>query len=193
MLTRVRRTTSRGSVIVSINVTHSMEDKLMSFMDRNFQLRILEIACETYPCPLGYEPEELLSVDRKKLIQNIAYLCEEEMIKCFLSIPLSGGEPDLKIESITATKEAHNLLTEDGSISEQLKVVTVRLHNESLSILRTFVENHVSDQEEKNTYLRRLKELPADATRHLLLELLGMGLHRMPDAVQWLKNMLLCR
>lgn len=165
----------------------------MSYLDRNFQLRILEIACETYPMQLGYEPEELLSVDRRKLIQNIAYLREEGIIKCFLSIPLSGSEPDLNIKSITATKKAHNLLTEEGSISEQLKVVTVRLHNESLLMLRTFVENHVSDQEEKNTYLQRLKELPADATRHLLLELLGMGLHRMPDAVQWLKNSLLCR
>lgn len=175
-----------------LTLQHPMEGKLMSYLDRNFQLRILELACETYPGQLGYEPEELLSVDRKKLIQNIAYLSEEEMIKCCLSIPFSG-EPDLSIRSITATKDAHNLLTEEGSISAQLKVVTVRLHNESLSMLRTFVESHVSDQEEKNTYLQRIKELPADATRHLLLELLGMGLHRLPDAVQWLQTKLLCR
>ncbi|HDR2687670.1 hypothetical protein MT488_10390 [Enterobacter ludwigii] len=160
----------------------------MATFNRNLQLQILQLALESYPDPIEYIPRELAALDKKTLLQNIAYLREEGMIKGGIEEYLSGKEPAL--DTISVTKDAINLLSEEGSISSSLKVVTVKLHDESLTALRDFINQNVSDPEEKKVYLQRLKELPADATKHIVLELVGKGLGQIPNAVQWLQTTL---
>ncbi|KLQ37002.1 hypothetical protein ABR32_15880 [Enterobacter cloacae subsp. dissolvens] len=160
----------------------------MATFNRNLQLQILQLALESYPDPIEYIPRELAALDKKTLLQNIAYLREEGMIKGGIEEYLSGKEPAL--DTISVTKDAINLLSEEGSISSSLKVVTVKLHDESLTALRDFINRNVSDPEEKKVYLQRLKELPADATKHIVLELVGKGLVQIPNAVQWLQTTL---
>ncbi|MHA1119552.1 hypothetical protein [Enterobacter kobei] len=160
----------------------------MATFNRNLQLQILQLALESYPDPIEYIPRELAALDKKTLLQNIAYLREEGMIKGGIEEYLSGKEPAL--DTISVTKDAINLLSEEGSISSSLKVVTVKLHDESLTALRDFINQNVSDPEEKKVYLQRLKELPADATKHIVLELVGKGLSQIPNAVQWLQTTL---
>lgn len=160
----------------------------MATFTRNLQLQILQLALESYPDPIEYIPRELAALDKKTLLQNIAYLREEGMIKGGIEEYLSGKEPAL--DTISVTKDAINLLSEEGSISSSLKVVTVKLHDESLTALRDFINQNVSDPEEKKVYLQRLKELPADATKHIVLELVGKGLGQIPNAVQWLQTTL---
>ncbi|MCK7414185.1 hypothetical protein L8P13_02760 [Enterobacter cloacae] len=160
----------------------------MATFNRNLQLQILQLALDSYPDPIEYIPRELAALDKKTLLQNIAYLREEGMIKGGIEEYLSGKEPAL--DTISVTKDAINLLSEEGSISSSLKVVTVKLHDESLTALRDFINQNVSDPEEKKVYLQRLKELPADATKHIVLELVGKGLGQIPNAVQWLQTTL---
>ncbi|HHA1505076.1 TPA: hypothetical protein ACOEA8_003806 [Enterobacter ludwigii] len=160
----------------------------MATFNRNLQLQILQLALESYPDPIEYIPRELAALEKKTLLQNIAYLREEGMIKGGIEEYLSGKEPAL--DTISVTKDAINLLSEEGSISSSLKVVTVKLHDESLTALRDFINQNVSDPEEKKVYLQRLKELPADATKHIVLELVGKGLGQIPNAVQWLQTTL---
>ncbi|BBT90932.1 hypothetical protein WP8W19C02_25520 [Enterobacter cloacae] len=160
----------------------------MATFNRNLQLQILQLALESYPDPIEYIPRELAALDKKTLLQNIAYLREEGMIKGGIEEYLSGKEPAL--DTISVTKDAINLLSEEGSISSSLKVVTVKIHDESLTALRDFINRNVSDPEEKKVYLQRLKELPADATKHIVLELVGKGLGQIPNAVQWLQTTL---
>ncbi|HGD3334481.1 TPA: hypothetical protein ACI4CR_004445 [Enterobacter hormaechei] len=160
----------------------------MATFNRNLQLQILQLALESYPDPIEYIPRELAALDKKTLLQNIAYLREEGMIKGGIEEYLSGKEPAL--DTISVTKDAINLLSEEGSISSSLKVVTVKLHDESLTALRDFINQNVSDPEEKKVYLQRLKELPAGATKHIVLELVGKGLGQIPNAVQWLQTTL---
>lgn len=160
----------------------------MATFNRNLQFQILQLALESYPDPIDYIPRELAALDKKTLLQNIAYLREEGMIKGGIEEYLSGKEPAL--DTISVTKDAINLLSEEGSISSSLKVVTVKLHDESLTALRDFINQNVSDPEEKKVYLQRLKELPADATKHIVLELVGKGLGQIPNAVQWLQTTL---
>ncbi|HFU2862940.1 TPA: hypothetical protein ACGQPV_001841 [Enterobacter hormaechei] len=160
----------------------------MATFNRNLQLQILQLALESYPDPIEYIPRELAALDKKTLLQNIAYLREEGMIKGGIEEYLSCKEPAL--DTISVTKDAINLLSEEGSISSSLKVVTVKLHDESLTALRDFINQNVSDPEEKKVYLQRLKELPADATKHIVLELVGKGLGQIPNAVQWLQTTL---
>ncbi|MFP9429843.1 hypothetical protein ACJ9N4_06100 [Enterobacter sp. LM3] len=160
----------------------------MATFDRKLQLQILELAIDFYPEQIGHIPVELSSLDEKTLLQNIAYLQQEGLITGGIEDSFDGMEP--AIDLISATNAAVNLLSEEGSISSSLKVVTVKLHDETLSTIREFINQNVSDPEEKKAYLKRLKELPADATKHIVLELLGKGLGQIPNAVQWLQTTL---
>lgn len=162
----------------------------MSSFDRKLQFELLELAVLDYPQVIQKEniPDYLYSIDEKKLLQNIAYLQEEGMIKGGIIEVLEGQTPVLHL--IKATKDAINLLTEEGSISASLKIVTVKLHNESLAVIREFIQQNVNDSEEKKLFLQQIKQLPADATKHIVLELLGKGLNQMPNAIQWLQTVL---
>lgn len=162
----------------------------MSNFDRNLQFQLIELAVNAYPDAINEEdiPDSLMSVDSKKLIQNIAYLNEENLISGGVIHLVAGNVPAMHL--ITATRNAINLLSEDGSISASLKVVTVKLHDDSLSVIRDFINQNVSDPEERKTYLQQIKELPADATKHIVLELVGKGLAQVPNAVQWLQTVL---
>ncbi|HHR5880857.1 MULTISPECIES: hypothetical protein [Providencia] len=162
----------------------------MSNFDRDLQFKILELAVNDYPDQIEPEniPKELYDIDNKKLCANIAYLEEEGLITGGIERYMEG--PDAAIDLIKATKHAINLLSEDGSISASLKIVTVKLHDDTLAVLRDFINQNVTDPEEKKGYLQRLKELPADATKHIVLEILGKGLNQIPNAVQWLQTVL---
>ncbi|MBW5815862.1 hypothetical protein H0I64_06160 [Yersinia kristensenii] len=162
----------------------------MSNFDRELQLQLLELAVNHYPDSIDkrYIPENLLETDERKLLQNIAYLNEEGLISGGVMQLLAGKIP--VIEFITATKDAVNLLSEEGSISASLKVVTVKLHDDSLAVIRDFINQNVTDPEERKGYLQRIKELPADATKHIVLELLGKGLNQLPNAALWLQTAL---
>ncbi len=160
----------------------------MATFDRNLQLKILELAVEEYPEQINSIPLELSSLDDKTLLQNIAYLRDEGLILGGIEESFDGIEPALDL--ISATNDAVNLLSDEGSISASLKIVTVKLHDETLSALREFIAQNVPDPEERKGYLQRLKELPADATKHIVLQLLGKGLNQIPDAIQWLQTVL---
>ncbi|HCT4931505.1 hypothetical protein ABTW46_09385 [Morganella morganii] len=160
----------------------------MATFDRNLQLKILELAVEEYPEQINSIPLELSSLDDKILLQNIAYLRDEGLILGGIEESFDGIEPALDL--ISATNDAVNLLSDEGSISASLKIVTVKLHDETLSALREFIAQNVPDPEERKGYLQRLKELPADATKHIVLQLLGKGLNQIPDAIQWLQTVL---
>ncbi|EMM9997084.1 hypothetical protein H8R12_00205 [Morganella morganii] len=160
----------------------------MAAFDRNLQLKILELAVEEYPEQINSIPLELSSLDDKTLLQNIAYLRDEGLILGGIEESFDGIEPALDL--ISATNAAVNLLSDEGSISASLKIVTVKLHDETLSVVREFIAQNVPDPEERKGYLQRLKELPADATKHIVLQLLGKGLNQIPDAIQWLQTVL---
>ncbi|ROR61176.1 UNVERIFIED_ORG: hypothetical protein EC838_0086 [Providencia alcalifaciens] len=165
----------------------------MSNFDRDLQFKIIELAVNDYPSAIfsehiSDEINNLKKSDIRKLIKNIAYLQEENLITGGLE-PVSGGYM-VFLNHIKATKNAINLLSEEGSISASLKIVTVKLHDDTLAVLRDFINQNVTDPEEKKGYLQRLKELPADATKHIVLEILGKGLNQLPNAVQWLQTVL---
>lgn len=162
----------------------------MSNFDRDLQFQILELAVNDYPSQIEDEniPQDLYEIDNKKLCANIAYLEEEGLIIGGVESSLDGYEAAINL--IQATRHAINLLSEEGSISASLKIVTVKLHDETLATLRDFINQNVSDPEERKGYLQRLKGLPADATKHIVLEMLGKGLNQIPNAVQWLQTAL---
>lgn len=89
--------------------------------------------------------------------------------------------------SIRATSDAIDFLTDDGGIGAILGVVTIRLHDDTIKAL---IESKILASDllppDKQRYLARLRSLPADATRHVVMKLVDLGLDKSPDAISWL-------
>ncbi|EMI8341867.1 hypothetical protein RGK94_003875, partial [Proteus mirabilis] len=178
------------AVVVFLEAPTQPRDNKMSNFDRDLQFKILELAVNDYPNQIddGNVPPELYEIDNKKLCANIAYLQEEGLITGGVEMYMDGPEADFAF--IKATYKAIILLSEEGSISAPLNLITVKLHDDTLTAIREYINQTISDPEERRGYLQRLKELPADATKHIVLQLLGKGLNQIPDAVQWLQTVL---
>lgn len=166
----------------------------MSNFDRNLQFELLQLAVDSFPESVDVSkiPEhinELKKNDIMKLVKNIVYLQKENLLESGSLERVNSGWM-VFLGNIKATKEAINLLSEEGSISESLKIVTVKLHDESLAVIREFICQNINNPEEKKQFLQQIKQLPADATKHIVLELLGKGLNQIPNAIQWLQTAL---
>ncbi|MDX3877054.1 MAG: hypothetical protein QHC81_01080 [Achromobacter sp.] len=89
--------------------------------------------------------------------------------------------------SIRATSRAIDFLANDGGLSAILGVVTVKLHDDTIKAL---IESKILASDllppDKQRYLARLRSLPADATRHVVMKLVDLGLDKSPDAISWL-------
>ncbi|HGJ5882632.1 hypothetical protein [Arsenophonus sp.] len=166
----------------------------MSNFDRKLQLELLELAVDSFPESIDVSkiPEHINALkknDTMQLVKNIVYLQKENLLEsCGVERVYSGWM--IFLSDIKATEKAINLLSEEGSISASLKIVTVKIHDESLAVIREFIHHNVNDPEEKKRFLQQIKQLPADATKHIVLELLGKGLGQIPNAIQWLQTML---
>ncbi len=89
--------------------------------------------------------------------------------------------------SIRATSRAIDFLADDGGLSAILGVVTIKLHDDTI---KSLIESKILASDlpppEKQRYLARLRSLPADATRHVVMKLVDLGLDKSPDAISWL-------
>lgn len=89
--------------------------------------------------------------------------------------------------SIRATSRAIDFLANDGGLSAILGVVTIKLHDDTIKAL---IESKILASDlpppDKQRYLAQLRSLPADATRHVVMKLLDLGLDKSPDAMSWL-------
>ncbi|HBV9099316.1 hypothetical protein Q4R79_18800 [Morganella morganii] len=162
----------------------------MAEFNRALQLDLVKCAVDSYPAPIDTTnlPSTINNADTETLAKNIMYLNEEDLLIGGAEYVIGGIH--VSLNNARATKNAINLLSEDGSISASLKVVTVKFHDDTIAALREFITLNVPDPEERKGYLQRLKELPADATKHIVLQLLGKGLNQIPDAIQWLQTVL---
>jgi hypothetical protein len=166
--------------------------------DRELQLAILKVSTAKYPCttePSDFNKTEVArsSSDVDKLLANVLYLEEHGLIKIEHHIrgSISAMKENLRIlSSISATKDGIDFMLQDGGLSAILKVTTIKLHDDTLSLLTEFINKHVESQEDKQKFFSRIRELPYESTKHIALQLVSKGLDQMPNAVQWLKTMI---
>ena len=82
------------------------------------------------------------------------------------------------------TAQGMDFLADDGGLSAVLGVVTIRLHDDTI---KSLIEGRILESElpppEKQRYLDRLRELPAETTKHLVLKLVDLGLEKGPAAI----------
>jgi hypothetical protein len=87
-----------------------------------------------------------------------------------------------------------DFLEDDGGLSAVLGVQTIKIHDDTIKDLIE-AKILVSDmpQEDKKRFIAKLKELPAETTKHLVLKLVDLGIEKAPGAIgvlgTWLRGL----
>ncbi|MGO3842520.1 MAG: hypothetical protein ACTJHY_07785 [Alcaligenes pakistanensis] len=89
--------------------------------------------------------------------------------------------------AITAKGRSH--IQADGGLGEDLDVVTIKLHDESLQLIEAWIRLSNLKPTEREKWIRLLKELPRESTKHLVLELVKLGLGR-PESLSAIQTLL---
>lgn len=159
---------------------------MADLLDRALQLHLLQVAAAGYPQLVPLKDE--LASNEKATRVNIAYLEEHGLIKGHYP-----GEHGRRVAPTGAliTAQGIDFLSNDGGLGAILGVVTVRLHEETLkALIASKVEQSDLPLSEKSRFLDKLKELPGETTKHLVLRLVDAGLDNWQKALPLLQNML---
>ncbi|MDH2022922.1 hypothetical protein N5J29_09150 [Stenotrophomonas sp. GD03680] len=156
-------------------------------LDRQAQKRVLERLAEDYPQDVVayvlYEHIEIQDLDL-----NVAYLADHGLIEAEYTGPREMGN------SLTRARLTHkglDFLAEDGGLGAILGVMTVKLHEDTLkAIIESKVLASDLPEPEKKRFLDHLRELPGEATKHLVLKLLDAGMDNWHRALPLLQGAL---
>lgn len=128
--------------------------------------------------------EELADIaDGAQLADLVQYLREHR----FLTADIRGFDGEVTWAKITAA--GRDYLAEDGGLTRELGVVTVKLHEDTLrQIFINRVKASDADETVKSKLVDQLKALPAEGLSKLAEKALEEGLRYMPHALQWLQT-----
>lgn len=166
----------------------------MDKFPRDKQNQLLTMLYDKFPDVLSSEEYNTLVKlfgTERNLYSNLWYLYQHGLIEDFqiASIPMNCDITDLiLIEKIKITTKGIDFIRDDGGLSAIINVTTIKIHNETLDKLEDIINKSSLTPAEKATYLGKLKELPVDATKHLVLKLLDLGLSRTPDVIQLISS-----
>lgn len=154
-------------------------------LNRELQRKLLEQLSAYYPHSHVGSWEELGS-DASSVKVNLFYLKEHGLIDTNAIVERNfGGGFHYSYAKIT--KNGMDFLEQDGGLSAILGVITIRLHDDTIKAL---VESKIIASDlpprDKQRYLDRLKSLPADATKHLAMKLIDLGLEKGQPAIDLL-------
>lgn len=171
-------------------------DKTLKY-DRTLQLEVLNALVDCAPRSLTY-PQELELIEK--------FQDEDHFIACLLYLEMHGliSNPLIKSQTLGEgvkyifnshscyiTEKGIDFLLDDGGLSAILKVQTVRLHNDTITALEDIIRVANMPEDQKNGLISKLRELPADAIKHLTLQLLTQGALNLPSAIRLIQKVLL--
>ncbi len=140
------------------------------FPSRAVQREILERLLESYPGRTNVDWQD----EFPHLMKELAYLRDHGLVKATFSGAFGAHE---YVSGVQLTHKGVDFLQQDGGLSAILGVVTIRLHEDTIKIL---VEAKIQSSDlpptDKKRWIDQLRSLPADATKHLALKLVDMGL-----------------
>lgn len=150
-------------------------------LDRELQRKILEVMRESYPgvSDEAFDAIQALANDTT-LYTNMRYLEEHGLIMSgiaqYADNTIYFTQPEMRI-----TAKGLDFLADDGGLSAILGVVTIRLHDDQVRLmLASRIQESDAPEEEKRKWLDQLREIPADATKHLVHKLIDAGLAQWP-------------
>lgn len=163
-------------------------------VDRALQRKILEKLYEEHPYQITHQKLPSLHPDDPELVYaNLVYLHGHglvEVIKPNFNIPISSRDDELLFSSARITSQGIDFLENDGGLSAILKVVTVKLHEETLTaLLQRRIQESDIPPADKSALTKQLESLGDEGAKHLLLKALDAGLAQAPNAMEWLTNL----
>jgi hypothetical protein len=152
-------------------------------LDRDYQLRLLKMLCDAYPNEFDHRNfcHSLDENTGSKYEANMIYLEEHGLVK--------SGIVDHVFNPPRITAKGMDFLADDGGLTAILGVTTIRFDD---NILRAIIETKINNTPglaDKPGMISRLRELPADAIKHLTLVVLEKGLDQLPNAISLIESM----
>lgn len=162
-------------------------------IDRVLMLKILEyLASIAERETLWPDYQQLLSfTDGNEPVLAAMLLYLEKQRHLVSGITMCGDEPMVSTPKMKITEKGLDFLQKDGGLTAEEKVITIRLHAETLALLEKCISGSDIDPKEKQVALKKLKELPASAIEHLLKKLLDEALAHWPGALRLIRSLLL--
>lgn len=156
-------------------------------LDREVQRRILNLLMESYPAQVTPGRYLVPTLGEASTVYNLAYLDEHGLTESSWARALNAP-PFPTTTKITA--KGLDFISDDGGLSSILGVVTIRLHQETITALITDrIEQSDAPPSVKKRLIETLKGLPAEALQRVSLKAMEAGLERI-DVSQWLDKLL---
>ncbi|MDF7658339.1 hypothetical protein PUG81_05105 [Erwiniaceae bacterium L1_54_6] len=162
----------------------------MDKFDRVTQRRFLQALYEAYPDELeSSEHDDLMSLfpDERTAIANLLYLEHQGLIR-------SGLRPStvsyVIVNRPQITHQGIDFIRDDGGLGAILNVQTIKFHDSTIMALEDIILVANAPEEKKSGLISKLRELPADAIKHLTLQLLSKGVLNLPAALQLIEKAL---
>jgi hypothetical protein len=156
-------------------------------LDRDLQRVLLNALANAYPEELDVAA---LGFPEPDASANLKYLAEHGLVKLLARTGDMVGMA-YRVFSAEITAKGLDFLANDGGLSAILDTVTVKLHADTL---RELLEPHIAASAlpaaEKSKIMEHLRQLPAEAMKHLTKRLLDAALERLPDAIPLLQKWL---
>lgn len=156
----------------------------MDKFDRSVQRDLLQAL---YDCDPGSISDTVLREfvekfgSEENFVSNLFYLEGHGLINS--GAERAYGDYGFVSEALHITAKGIDFVRDDGGLGAIVNVLTFRLHNETLDELAQIINSSPSaPPEDKKKLIAQLRSLPADAIKHLTLELLGKGMAHLPDA-----------
>lgn len=155
-------------------------------LDRTYQLELLQLMAESYPRAFDNREVTKAMSDEAlaKYVANIVYLEQHGLVDGKITFAWSGEAiPGLP----TISHRGIDFLADDGGLSAILGVTTIKIHGDTIKdLIQARIEAAPLPPADKKKLLGQLRQLPADATKHLVMKLLDKGLEAGPATIQWL-------
>lgn len=155
----------------------------MNKFKRVLHEKILLKCIDVYP---GYTKfaqfvSEFSEYSEEEMSANIVYLAEHGLISIRQR---TSDDPYSFLDHMRATVSGIDFMLNDGGISAIIKVHTVRLHNDTLTALEDIISVANLPEPDRASIVSKLRDLPADAIKHLTNELLTKAIVAAPAALQ---------
>ncbi|BAP28891.1 hypothetical protein AABD69_08950 [Edwardsiella piscicida] len=163
--------------------------------DRGPQRKLLLALYDARPHPVA--PEVLAEIERDFgtddcFTDNIIYLKEHGLIDCHLCVSSDGTRNKFSwgSDTLRLTAAGVDFVRNDGGLGAILNVQTIRLHDDTIGAIEDIISSSNIPEGKKTGLISKLRELPADAIKHLILQLLTQGVQNLPVALQLIEKAL---
>lgn len=120
----------------------------------------------------------------KDFYDNIIYLSDSGLLN-ISNCPVSNSADDHEINMpivlepswIRITNKGVDLLRADGGLSAILNVNVIKLHDDTLLALSSYIDKMNVSDGEKNAIKNELKKLPVDGLRHVMTKAIDTALN----------------